>query len=51
MVEQCDQVAVLLFNNWPFTTMTICKKHRNAKVVTKVCQILNKTSKKLPKDV
>ena len=48
--NQCDQMAILLFNLWPFTAMTICPIAKNANVGSKVCQIINEPSKKLPKD-
>ena len=42
-------MTILLFNLWPYTAMTIFPVAKNAKVGTKVCQILKKLSTKLPK--
>ena len=44
ILKQCDQIKFQSLE-----TMTICPRHKNAKVDTKVYQILNKQSKKLPK--
>ena len=41
-------MVMLLFNLWPLATMTICPVTKNAKVGTKVCQILYKSSKNCP---
>ena len=46
--NQCGQIARLLFNAWPFTTMTkFLQEDKNAKVGAKVNQIQNKPSKKV----
>ena len=42
-------MTILPFNFWPFTTMTICRWDKNAKVGTKVCQLQILHPKNSPK--
>ena len=42
-------MALLLINLWPLQQLRFGQEHKNAKVGTKVCQILNKPCKNCPK--
>ena len=50
-LNQCDQLARLFFNIWPFTTIKICNKNvsKFTKAGSKFSQIQNRPYNELPK--
>ena len=43
--DQCDQIALSLFNIWPLKTMVICPNQKSiAKVGSKICPTVTKST-------